>query len=254
MKNSEICLLKTVESENSIMFNTFSHDIFKKGYSIHPNGLPSDLADMLWNHARDIPAEDYKKSGVDRDNEHTLDSEARTDKVCWIDTETQVGKSWIHWTDSLKNHLNKSLFLGMNKFESHFSFYGKGDFYKKHRDAFSVEDNRIFTLIVYLNPEWQDGHGGELIIYSREINSPAIKVKSMFGTVVLFLSEEFSHEVLPAHQDRLSIAGCFCVNRSSTPNDQEAIQQPEYRYQHGGYPHNPKNGSWPYLARQLEAV
>jgi SM-20-related protein len=35
------------------------------------------------------------------------------------------------------------------------------------------------------------------------------------GTVVLFLSEEIPHEVLPAHRNRLGVAGWFRVNTSA---------------------------------------
>lgn len=37
----------------------------------------------------------------------------------------------------------------------------------------------------------------------------------MLGTLVVFLSEEFEHEVLPAKRDRYSIAGWFRVNPSA---------------------------------------
>jgi SM-20-related protein len=33
-----------------------------------------------------------------------------------------------------------------------------------------------------------------------------------YGTLVVFLSDEFPHEVLKAHRDRYSIAGWFRVN------------------------------------------
>ena len=36
-----------------------------------------------------------------------------------------------------------------------------------------------------------------------------------FGSVAIFLSEEFPHEVLPATRDRYSIAGWFRVNTST---------------------------------------
>jgi SM-20-related protein len=40
------------------------------------------------------------------------------------------------------------------------------------------------------------------------------KVVPQMGTLVVFLSERFPHEVLPAHADRYSIAGWFRVNTS----------------------------------------
>ncbi|MBF0382543.1 MAG: 2OG-Fe(II) oxygenase [Magnetococcales bacterium] len=212
MIDSKVCPSKAAEVEDTTLFSKIAQDIDKEGYSICPHGLPTSLAKILWNFVLNIPAGDFKKAGIGRDSKHRLNRAVRTDEVCWIDHETQVGRAWLQWADSLKNHLNQSLFLGLNRFESHFAHYGAGDFYKKHRDAFSGEENRVLTLIVYLNPEWQDGHGGELILYTGKQECSAITVKSEFGTVVLFLSEEFFHEVLPVYQDRYSIAGWFCVS------------------------------------------
>ncbi|MDH5172415.1 MAG: 2OG-Fe(II) oxygenase, partial [Gammaproteobacteria bacterium] len=42
-----------------------------------------------------------------------------------------------------------------------------------------------------------------------------IKVTPALGTVAVFLSEDFEHEVLPARRDRFSIAGWYRVNSSS---------------------------------------
>jgi SM-20-related protein len=46
-------------------------------------------------------------------------------------------------------------------------------------------------------------------------NSVLLSVQPLHGTVVVFLSEEFPHEVLPASRDRYSIAGWFRVNGST---------------------------------------
>ena len=43
-------------------------------------------------------------------------------------------------------------------------------------------------------------------------------VTPSFGTIVVFLSEEFPHEVLPAKRDRYSIAGWFRLNSSIANN------------------------------------
>jgi len=39
-------------------------------------------------------------------------------------------------------------------------------------------------------------------------------VTPMFATLVLFLSEEFSHEVLPTARNRYAVAGWFRLNSS----------------------------------------
>jgi SM-20-related protein len=62
------------------------------------------------------------------------------------------------------------------------------------------------------------------VIYDKKIPASAvvdnskIKVLPSFGTIVVFLSEEFPHEVLPAKRDRYSIAGWFRLNNSIDNN------------------------------------
>lgn len=43
-----------------------------------------------------------------------------------------------------------------------------------------------------------------------------IKIVPLHETFVVFLSQEFPHEVLPANRDRYSIAGWFQANTSVT--------------------------------------
>lgn len=52
-----------------------------------------------------------------------------------------------------------------------------------------------------------------LAIYSENEDTAALAViPPEAGTLVLFLSEDVPHEVLPAYADRYSIAGWFRVN------------------------------------------
>ena len=104
----------------------------------------------------------------------------------------------------------------MFSFESHFAHYAEGDFYKRHLDAFRGECNRVLSVVVYLNQNWQPDDGGELVIQVSDIEEDVIKVTPAFGTMVVFLSEQFPHEVLPARCDRYSIAGWFRLNTSNT--------------------------------------
>ena len=72
----------------------------------------------------------------------------------------------------------------------------------------------MLSVVTYLNPGWQNADGGELVLYQDEQDMTGIKVAPLHGTVVVFLSEEFPHEVLPATRDRYSVAGWFRVNGS----------------------------------------
>lgn len=198
------------------LFEVIAQNIYDKGYSILPDALPSYLANMLWHQLQEMPSVKFKRAGVGRDEDHVVNDFVRTDEVCWINGETEAGKAWMDWAESLQSFLNRRLFLGLFSFESHFAHYAEGDYYKKHQDAFKGETNRVLSLVVYLNPDWLPEDAGELVLYAGENEQEAIKVIPQFGTIVVFLSEEFPHEVLPANRDRFSIAGWFRVNSSNT--------------------------------------
>lgn len=104
--------------------------------------------------------------------------------------------------------------MGLFSFESHFAWYQKGEYYKRHLDTFLGESNRVLSLVVYLNDGWLFEDKGELVLYKSKNDLNGTKVLPTFGTIVVFLSKEFPHEVLPSYRERLSIAGWFSVNKS----------------------------------------
>jgi SM-20-related protein len=94
---------------------------------------------------------------------------------------------------ALQLYLNKQLLLGLFSFESHFSHYAPGDYYKRHKDAFKGEANRVLSLVLYLNSAWQQDDGGELVLYAPEDERPGalascgiddggLKVTPLLGT------------------------------------------------------------------------
>jgi len=178
---------------------------------------------LLLQHINEVPIGNFKRAGIGRDKDHIIDESIRTDEICWITSNTDAGTAWVKWAESLQTFLNRRLFLGLFSFESHFSHYAKGDFYKKHKDAFKGENNRVLSVVLYLNQDWSAADGGELVIYNKSSASSVtehskITVIPSFGTIVVFLSEEFPHEVLPAQCDRYSIAGWFRLNNSIANN------------------------------------
>ncbi len=206
------------------LFELIATDIVDKGYSICPYALPANLTSLLQHHITQLPNENFKRAGIGRANEHIINDFIRTDEICWITGNSAAGSAWIKWADLLQSYLNRRLFLGLFSFESHFSHYAKGDFYKKHKDAFKGDGNRVLSVVVYLNKNWSLDDGGELIIYPSTLTDSAIidhskiTVTPSFGTIVVFLSEEFPHEVLPALRDRYAIAGWFRLNTSIANN------------------------------------
>ena len=75
----------------------------------------------------------------------------------------------------------------------------------RHRDAFPGGDNRRVTAILYLNPDWQPEHGGQLRLHL----DPPRDVEPFSERLVVFLSDRVEHEVLPAFADRWAITAWY---------------------------------------------
>ena len=203
-------------ASNEALFTIIAKDIESQGYSIRPAALPEELALSLLCYLQTVEAEKFKAAGIGRGDEYLENEFVRTDEICWITGETEVCKKWLDWSLGLQKFLNRRLFLGLFSFESHFSHYGPGDYYKRHYDAFRGEVNRILSVVVYFNTGWTSADSGELVLYKDDDDKEGIKVVPLLGTLVTFLSEEFPHEVLASNRDRYSISGWFRVNTSVT--------------------------------------
>ncbi len=205
--------LDTVAAETTPVFSAIADDLHSKGFSIQHGVLPPHLLDALASQAQQL--HHYDPAGIGREQQFQQNQFVRTDEISWIDGTLPETAEWLSWANSLKSFLNRELFLGLFSFESHFAHYPPGSFYKKHYDAFRGEANRVLSVVLYLNSSWGPDDGGELVIYPQNNDDETVVVTPLMGTIAIFLSEEFPHEVLPATRDRFSIAGWFRVNNST---------------------------------------
>lgn len=196
------------------LFASIADDIEGQGYSIRHGALPEHIGRALLHHQLALGEHMYSDAGIGRGGDFLLNSFVRTDEICWITGESVAGRDWLDWAGQLQAFLNRRLFLGLFSFESHFAHYAPGRYYKRHHDAFRGETNRVLSVVAYLNPGWTTADGGELVLYGGDDDRVGTRVAPLFGTVVVFLSEEFPHEVLAANRDRYSVAGWFRVNTS----------------------------------------
>lgn len=203
------------ETSSQELFERIATDLLTDGYSVLPNAFPEPLTNALASHSQRVDIDAFKEAGIGRSKDHIILETVRKDAISWITADTPVGSLWIAWAASLQLYLNRRLFLGLFSFESHFAHYAPKAFYKRHFDAFKGDTNRIVSLVAYLNHDWQATDGGEIVIYRDESDVTGVKVPPRFGTLVIFLSEDFAHEVLPTSVDRHSIAGWFRVNSST---------------------------------------
>ena len=204
------------ESPDDGLYGHIAEDILVKGYSINPGALPAGLTGALIGHLAQMNAERFNPAGIGRELQHMHNRFVRKDEICWITGESAAGSDWLAWAAGLQAFLNRRLLLGLFHFESHFARYAPGAYYKRHLDAFRGETNRVLSIVVYLNAGWTADDGGELVLYRDEVDRDGLRISPIAGTVVVFLSEDFPHEVLPARRDRFSIAGWYRVNQTTT--------------------------------------
>ena len=208
-------LLNSDAGERLDLFEVLAQNLIDKGYSVQTNALPKELSQMLWDELQEMRPSKFHKAGIGKNKKIKMNVLIRNDEISWIEGTTKSGVAWLKWAASLQAYLNKRLFLGLFSFESHFARYRKGDFYRKHRDAFLGDAVRKLSIVIYLNKNWLVKDGGELVLYTNEVPAEKIKVAPEFGTLVVFLSEDVLHEVLPPNCDRHSIAGWFRINSLS---------------------------------------
>ncbi|WP_334120243.1 2OG-Fe(II) oxygenase [Limnobacter sp.] len=201
----------------TVLFDAIANDLREHGYSIQDKALPQEWIDGLLRDMRTLGAGQLKPAGVGRAQQHVANASIRRDAISWIESTEGAQGQWLAFSAQLQRHLNRSLMLGLFSFESHFAHYAPGAFYKTHVDAFKGQANRVLSVVLYLNPAWVCADGGEMVLYSDTAPGTVLcKVSPNAGTLAVFLSEDFPHEVLPALRDRYSIAGWYRVNTSNT--------------------------------------
>jgi SM-20-related protein len=208
------CLTSTTGPGSSDLFDEIALAIETRGYIILPTALPAGLTDLLYIHLKSLSLESFKQARIGRDSREMDNPFVRNDKILWLDGEQSAVVEYLSWMERLRLAVNRRLFLGLFDYECHFAYYAKGAFYKKHYDAFQGERNRVLTTVYYLNPNWQPLDGGQLQIYSPNDGGLMESVQPSYGQMVIFLSERFAHEVVPAQRERYSLAGWFRVNNS----------------------------------------
>ncbi|MAA62167.1 MAG: proline hydroxylase [Idiomarina sp.] len=167
----------------------------------------------LYQYALQLPAQYWNLAGIGRQQNQTINTMVRNDRIYWLTSEEPRHKDYLSIMDELRHEFNRELFLGLFDYECHLAHYPKGAFYKKHLDAFKGRSNRVLTTVFYLNPEWQETDGGQLVIYGDK-GQVLETVLPKQGRLVVFLSDRFVHEVQRSERDRFSITGWFRINAS----------------------------------------
>jgi Rps23 Pro-64 3,4-dihydroxylase Tpa1-like proline 4-hydroxylase len=101
---------------------------------------------------------------------------------------------------------------------------GEGGCFPIHSDSDPKIDPRIISSILYLNPEWKAGDGGELKLYPFP-NSPVV-IEPKMDRLVLFSSSNILHRVLPSlATERICLTLWYSGRYLNTYNNDQ-IQKP----------------------------
>jgi len=196
---------------NEELYSQITDALVDTGYIIIKDALPKKTTQKLYRLSQDETT--YKQAGISSTKNNHIDTTKRSDKTCWLDEDNGTISEYLGFCDGLREYLNRSLYLGLTYYEAHFAIYDKGAFYEKHLDSFVGAKNRVVTTLLYLNEEWSEADGGELILYDN--NSKELeKILPKENTLLVFLSDKFPHEVLVTNKNRYSIAGWFRVDKN----------------------------------------
>jgi SM-20-related protein len=186
------------------------------GYIVLDKPLLANLSTLLLARCQSDDPTRFRAARIGRGLAQKQIKSIRGDVISWLDDSDSTDHAYLAWMELLRIGLNEALFLGLFDYECHYAIYGAGTGYAKHSDVLHGNKNRILSTVYYLNEDWQACDGGELLLFEPSGNNVITTISPTFGTMIIFLSESFPHEVLMAHQQRRSIAGWFHVRELAT--------------------------------------
>lgn len=192
--------------EESIL-EQIADQLAEQDYAVINDFLSGDEIDNILK-VFDIHQKDgkFKKAAIGHTDNKIVDQSVRKDLIKWIENDnanspTQV---FLNRIDAVKDYLNRTCFLGIKEYETHFTIYPPGAYYKKHLDQFNSIGHRKISFICYLNVNWQPEDGGELRMF---LPDGVLDIAPTAGKLVCFRSDVVEHEVLVCHANRYSLTG-----------------------------------------------
>ena len=135
-------------------------------------------------------------------------SDVRSDLTFWLDKPRDTAlASVFSWIEESLQRWNRLLFLSLSGYEFHLAYYPTGGHYAKHLDQFRSRNNRMISCVLYLNPHWKEGDGGELQLYDATGEVETFRIAPYMNRMVFFRSDVVWHAVRPAKAPRKSLTG-----------------------------------------------
>lgn len=171
-----------------------------------------DEASVMQNNGEFQPAQEYRQEGDDQ----YRDNKARDDKTVWLDpadeskqTRPNICQLLNMLQHKLLEDLSQIIHLNGNVEYQLAYYHPQNARYERHRDAFPTSERedttqRRVTAIIYLNPDWVLGDGGELRLFGKN-SAPDQDVQPIASRMVVFLSGVVDHAVISASKPRYAL-------------------------------------------------
>mmetsp|Transcript_37728 Transcript_37728/g.87864 ORF Transcript_37728/g.87864 Transcript_37728/m.87864 type:complete len:317 (-) Transcript_37728:310-1260(-) len=234
-------------------------DLATTGYTILPGYLSADLVSSLVEDVENLRSlGDFNVARIGQDFTNTLNTEVRIAETCFIGRGKKLGgndssaRSALYDTlDAVRRGLSGNADLdalnedgelitcapvldaGLD--ELLYAYYPKGGYYRRHRDAIagSASVLRCYSLLLYLNEEWNKEDEGQLRMHfdgggdevPDGVEENYLDVDPKGGTLVLFQSDKVPHEVLDTRSKRIAVVGWY--NRAATTADISSLSSQE---------------------------
>ena len=201
------------------MINSFSEEQWINwvdALSLHDYVVIDDFLDLqtytdLRSHFLEKLREDtFDKAGIGALGQHTIQTEIRGDFTYWLERnrDTEIEK-YFQLVDELIFVMKRYCFLSIADSEFHYAYYPPGTHYEAHVDEFQERNNRLISVVIYLNEGWRPGDGGELKLFR---DAGDLLIEPICRRCVLFKSSTVLHQVMPTTKDRYSITGWLLNN------------------------------------------
>ena len=192
------------------LFEPIIDGILTDGYGLMDNFLSPEEVTALANQLRERRAAGLFRAGGLGNQQVTVENTIRGDEILWLNEakSTTDEATFLNRIGQFVQYINQTCYLGLREFEFHYAMYPTGTFYKRHLDQFRSDSRRKLSVICYLNTDWQETDGGQLVLYLPDAQTEqTIPISPTGGRLVCFESGRLEHEVLPATRERLSVTG-----------------------------------------------
>lgn len=186
-----------------ILINSYLND----NIGIDTNFLNKELCQGLHTNILHLQQDGRMQSaGIGNSHIKDVQQQMRGDTIYWMDKnhDNVFEQEFLARVDELITYLNQTCYAGINGYEFHYAVYEEGRGYKRHKDQFRNNSNRKYSLVNYLNQNWLEEDGGQLLVYQNETVQ---KILPQAQTAVFFKSDEMEHEVSASGRSRMSVTG-----------------------------------------------